>query len=297
MKRIGVDLGGTKTEIILTGENVFNTIERKRVPTIKNQGYQRLIAQIADLINAFLGLVNQGEEVMIGIGIPGSIFLPTGLVQSANTQCLIGHPLKKDLETLINHEISIENDANCFALSEALIGAGQGHESVLGMIMGTGMGGGIVFSGKLWKGTYGNAGEWGHMALIVNGAECWCGQRGCMELYLSGTGIQRLYQERTGKERMLPEIYQDYHSGNDPISVEVIQELIFNFGRGMANLIAIFDPSIIVVGGGVSNLPVLYTEGAASANRQAFRPELPIPIVQSKLGDSSGIYGAAMLAE
>ena len=118
-----------------------------------------------------------------------------------------------------------------------------------------------------------------------------------MELYLSGTGIQRSYQERTGRKRTLQEIYQDYEAGSDPASEEVIQELIFNFGRGMANLITIFDPSIIVIGGGVSNLPILYTEGVASVTRQSFRPELPVPIVQNKLGDSSGIYGAAMLAE
>ncbi|MBF0276700.1 MAG: ROK family protein [SAR324 cluster bacterium] len=297
MKRIGVDLGGTKTEIILTGDNVLDIVERKRVPTIKDQGYERLIAQIAELINEFQSLVHEDEEITIGMGIPGSVFPPTGLVQSANTQCLIGHPLKKDLEALIKHEIRIENDANCFALSEALIGAGKGHESVLGIIMGTGMGGGIVLSGKLRKGVHGNAGEWGHMALIVNGTKCWCGQNGCMELYLSGTGIQRIYQERTGKKRILQEIYQGYEAGSDLAAEEVFEEFIFNFGRGMANLITIFDPSIIVIGGGVSNLPILYSEGVSSTTRQSFRPELPIPIVKNQLGDSSGIFGAAMLTE
>ncbi len=294
MKRIGVDLGGTKTEIILTGENALDVIERKRIPTEREKGYTWIVQLVAGLIRDYQSLID--EEHVIGMAIPGSISPQTGLVQNANTTCLIDQPLKKDLEELVEHEVFMENDANCFALSEALMGAGQGKEMVLGIIMGTGMGGGIVHHGKIWKGVHDNAGEWGHICLDLDGPECWCGQKGCMELYLSGMGVQRIYQEYTNQTKTLQEIYRDYASENDPNAQKTMTDFIYYFGRCMASLINIFDPSILVIGGGVSNLPILYTEGQASANRQLFNTRLPVPIVKNELGDSSGIYGAALLA-
>lgn len=297
MKRIGVDLGGTKTEIMLTEDNVLEILARKRVPTHQQEGYAPLVEQIAGLIIEYLQLVQDKDEVTIGIGIPGSISPQSGIVQGGNTQCLNGRPLKTDLETLVGHNVNVENDANCFALSEALVGAGQGYEAVLGIIMGTGFGGGIVYSGKLWKGVHGNAGELGHMILKSEGLRCWCGRVGCMELYLSGVGIQRIYQEHTGIEKTLPEIYQGYEDKTDAVAETVMEELVENFGLGMGNLLTIFDPSLIIIGGGVSNLPILYEQGAAAAIRNSFHPEFAVPIVQNQLGDSSGIYGAAMLAD
>ena len=293
MKHIGVDLGGTKIEIILTEDNVLNILERKRVKTHQHEGYEPLVAQVAGLIQDFLQLAQ--DEVTIGLGIPGSISPQNGVVQGGNTQCLNGHPLQKDLEALVEHPVHVENDANCFALSEALLGAGAGHEAVLGIIMGTGVGGGIVYSGKLWRGVHGNAGELGHMILKSEGLSCWCGRIGCMELYLSGVGIERIYQEQAGTPKPLPEIYQAHAEGTDPIATRVMEDFVENFGRGMGNLLTIFDPSILVLGGGVSNLPILYDQGATASIQHAFHPEFPVPIVQNKLGDSSGIYGAAML--
>ncbi|MBF0287114.1 MAG: ROK family protein [SAR324 cluster bacterium] len=294
MKRIGIDLGGTKTEIILTQENVLNVIKRKRVATNRDKGYAWIVELVANLINGYKPLID--EEYVIGMAIPGSIAPQTGLVQSANTTVLIGHPLKQDLEALVDHEVLLENDANCFALSEAILGAGQGKEMVLGIIMGTGMGGGIVHKGRIWRGIHNNAGEWGHTCLDFEGPECWCGQKGCMELYLSGIGVQRIYQEYTGKRKSLQEIYRNYEAGKDQHAQKTITDFVHYFGRCMANLINIFDPNILVIGGGVSNLPILYKAGQESTNRQLFNTKLPVPIVKNKLGDSSGIYGAAILA-
>lgn len=293
MRRIGVDLGGTKTEIILTEENVLEIIARKRVKTHQQEGYEPLVAQVAGLIEEYMLLAQ--DEVVIGLGVPGSISPQSGVVQGGNTRCLNGRPLKEDLEVLLGHSVHVENDANCFALSEALLGAGAGHKAVLGIIMGTGVGGGAVYSGKLWKGVHGNASELGHMILKSEGARCWCGRVGCMELYLSGVGIEGIYQEQAGRHKPLPEIYRSHMHGTDPIAGKVMADFVENFGRGMGNLLTIFDPSILVIGGGVSNLPILYEEGAAAAIKHSFHPECPVPIVQNKLGDSSGIYGAAML--
>ena len=295
MNHIAVDLGGTKIEIILSRNNILDVVERKRVPTKQHEGYERLLRQIAGLIKEFLRLCR--EETIIGMGIPGLISPSTGKIVRSNTQCLNGQPLQADLESLVDHQVYIENDANCFALSEALIGAGQGYETVLGIIMGSGVGGGAVYSGKLWKGANGGASEWGHFTLKSNGIPCWCGRMGCMENYLSGTGIERNYKELSGQVCALPEIYRKYEERESPFAQKVIQNLISDFADGMSNLITIFDPSIIILGGGVSNLPILYTEGATAANKKSFHPEFTIPIVQNKLGDSSGVYGAAMLTE
>ncbi|MBF0236499.1 MAG: ROK family protein [SAR324 cluster bacterium] len=293
-RRIGIDLGGTKTEVILTEENVLQEVRRRRVPTQQERGYEFIIEQIAELVSEFQEMCD--EPPVIGMGIPGSLFPQTGLVRNANTQCLIGKPLKKDLEKLVNSPVTIENDANCFALSEALLGAGKNHTMVAGVIMGTGMGGGIIYEGKLWKGQHGIAGEWGHSSINVDGPSCWCGQKGCMELYLSGTGIQHRYQEKTGFFKNVREIYESYEHHTDQASTSVIQETMFYFGRAMANLIDTLDPNIIVIGGGISNLEVLYSDGVRQTAAQLFNPELQTPIVKNELGDSSGVYGAALLA-
>ena len=171
--RIGVDLGGTKTEIMLTEDDPLKIIEKKRVPTQQEKGYHFIIEQIAGLSRDYISLCD--EPPLIGIGIPGSINPTTQLVRNSNTLCLIGEPLHKDLEDLLQQPIRVENDANCFALSEALLGAGRGHSVVMGLIIGTGMGGGLVNSGKIWSGKQGIAGEFGHTTINFDGPECWCG--------------------------------------------------------------------------------------------------------------------------
>ena len=292
--RIGVDLGGTKTEIMLTEDDPLKILDKKRVPTQQEKGYRFIIEQIASLIRDYLEFCEKSP--LIGIGIPGSINPATSLVRNANTVCLIGRPLQKDLEELIQLPIRVENDANCFALSEALLGAGRGYDVVMGLIIGTGMGGGLVKSGEIWTGLQGIAGEFGHTSINFEGPQCWCGEQGCLETYLSGPAVERNYEQLTGHKVSLPQIYQDYEKQRDKNAVKAIEDLLFYFGRGVANLITAFDPDIVVVGGGVSNIPLLYSTGKNQVAKRIFNDGMTTPIVKNQLGDSSGIYGAALLA-
>jgi fructokinase len=293
-KRIGIDLGGTKTEIILTGEDPLDIIHRRRVPTQQEKGYPFILQQLVDLINECLSLCK--EIPLIGVGIPGSISPVTDLVRNANTTCLNGNPLKKDLESRLNLPVYMENDANCFALSEALSGAGKGYQLVLGLIMGTGMGGGVVRKGKILQGRHGILGEFGHISIDHAGRDCWCGQKGCLERYISGPAVEQQYKEKAGIKTGLREIYQKSLTGKDAVACEVIDEFLAYFGRGLASLITAFDPDVVVIGGGLSNIPLLYSKGAELARKQVFSDECSTPIVQNLLGDSSGIFGAALLA-
>ncbi|MBU2514014.1 ROK family protein [bacterium] len=293
INRIGIDLGGTKTEIMLTEEDPQNVLKRKRIATQQERGYEFIINQLFELINDYLQYCHQCP--LIGIGIPGSINQKTGLVRNSNTICLNGKPLKSDLESRLNFSISVENDANCFALSEALLGAGKGKETVIGLIMGTGMGGGIVRNGKIWNGLHGIAGEFGHTSIDYNGRDCWCGEKGCLERYISGTAVEQQYEISSGKRLKLDAIYRQYEAGNDETARLVIDDLLNHFSRGIANINTAFDPDIIVIGGGVSNIPLLYTRGADQIRKQTFSDECFTPIVKNSLGDSSGIFGAALL--
>jgi len=294
-QRIGIDLGGTKTEIILTKEDPLEVIHRKRVPTGQEKGYPFMVRQIAGLVKDYLK--NCSSPPSIGIGIPGTLNRKTGLVRNANTQCLIGQPFQKDLEQAIGLPVAVENDANCFALSEALFGAGKGHGQVMGIIMGTGMGGGLVNQGNLWAGSMGIAAEFGHSTINYNGPLCWCGNRGCLEMYLSGTAAEANYQQKTGSFVKLAQIYQTSLTGDDLAATETLDDLVTYFGLGISNLISCFDPDIVVIGGGVSNLPLLYDRGVDAVKSHIFNDELSTPIVQNRLGDSSGVYGAALLVK
>lgn len=292
--RIAVDMGGTKIEIMMTGPNPLDVIHKERVPTEKEFGYEHLVSQLANLILKYVALCN--EPPLIGIGIPGSINPQTQLVRNANTTCLIGHPLQQDLEKAIGLPVTFENDANCLALSEATFGAGKGYRMVMGIILGTGLGGGLVIDGQIWDGAQGIAGEWGHLSINFNGPKCWCGNNGCMEQYLSGTAAEKHYQDLTGTSRKLTDIYSAYEKKSDPNAEIVIENYLHLFGYGLANLISSCDPDIVVLGGGVSNIPILYTRGVEEVTKHVFNDGLITPIVQNKMGDSSGIFGAAIAA-
>ncbi|MBU3914434.1 ROK family protein [bacterium] len=292
--RIGVDLGGTKTEIILTENNPLKILKRKRISTNADNGYEHIVQQTADLIHDFATYCE--VTPLVGIGIPGSINPKTGLVRNANTICLIGHPLQADLESALKLPVRIENDANCFTLSEALLGAGKGYDTVMGLIMGTGMGGGLVISGEIKSGLQGITGEFGHMSIKFDGPECWCGERGCLELYISGTAAENNYTRLSGKRKKLKDIYANFAENSDNFASQTMDDLLFYFGIGIGNLITAFDPDIVVVGGGVSNIPLLYTEGKNQVQKRIFNDEMDTPIVRNKLGDSSGVFGAALLA-
>ena len=293
MHRIGIDLGGTKTELIVTGENPLDVIEKKRVET-ERSGYEALLKQLEDLVDSVGNLAL--ENPAVGLGAPGFVDPKTGAVGSSNLRPLSFKPFQDDLQKRLRMPVRVVNDANCFALSEALHGAGKGYGMVLGIILGTGMGGGLVLDGKLWSGSQGIAGEWGHATVNPEGPACYCGRRGCQELYLSGTGIQRMYRERTGSDLGVQQIFEASQEGSDADAVQVMEIFLETFGQALGNLVMSLDPDVIVIGGGVSNLPILYKEGLQRVSVQVFQGRQNIRIVQNQLGDSSGVYGAAAAA-
>jgi len=289
MHKIGIDLGGTKTEGILLDEK-HNIIERKRIKTPQENGYDSIVKSITFLINDLKKKTS--EKTSIGLCTPGVTDPNSGLIKNSNTQCLIGMPLKNDLENILAQKILMENDANCFALAESLLGSAKGHEVVFGVIMGTGVGGGIVINGTIHKGRSNIAGEWGHHILHPNGNECYCGKRGCVETYISGPALERSWFEITGTKESLQSITQN-------LSFEKAEqwksEFLENFGMALANVIDILDPDVIILGGGVSNIPFLYDEGKKAVYENVFSDLVNTPILENKLGDSAGVFGACLL--
>ena len=285
--KIGVDLGGTKTEIIVLDENL-TVLERKREITPQNN-YNEILNTIETLVSD----VSQNiSDFSLGICCPGSISKQTGLIKNSNTQCLIGKSLKKDLEHKLQKTISIENDANCFTLSESKMGAGIGFGLVFGVILGTGVGGGIVINDILHCGRTNIAGEWGHHTLHQNGNSCYCGKSGCVETYISGPSLEKRWNKITGLTQFMPEIINNFDYA---IGKQWKDEFLENFGYGLANVIDILDPDAIILGGGLSNIDFLYTEGTKSIYSKVFSDIVETPILKNKLGDSSGVFGAALL--
>ena len=235
-----------------------------------------------------------GQPTTFGIGTPGAISPRTGLLKNSNTVCMNGQPVKADLEKLLGRKIEIQNDANCFAMAEALLGAGRGKKLVFGVIMGTGCGGGIVYKGEVFTGAQAIAGEWGHMSIDPHGPLCYCGQQGCVETFISGGGLEKRYRGKIRREASAQGNRARYFAG-EPQAVEFMQRFFDRFGRALANLIDILDPDIVVIGGGVSNFKALYTEGVAAVRKYVFTDELETPIVKHQLGDSAGVLGAALV--
>ncbi len=288
--RIGIDLGGTKIEAIAldaSGREVF----RKRIPAPRGV-YEDSISAIAGLVSDIEATL--GRKGSVGIGIPGMLSRVTGLVKNANSTWLIGKPLKDDLEKRLAREVRIENDANCFALSEAVDGAGQGAAVVFGVILGTGVGGGIVVDGKVLSGINAIAGEWGHNPLPAPGPadmplpQCYCGRQGCIETYLSGPGLARDHERLTGNE-LRPE---DIVAGNHEETMSRYEERL---ARSLASVINILDPDVIVLGGGMSNVSRLYAEVPRLWGRHVFSDHVATRLSRHAHGDSSGVRGAAWL--
>jgi fructokinase len=290
--KIGIDLGGTKIEgIVLDGQG--KELFRKRVETQQEKGCAHILNRISELSGDLAGQI-QNQPHTLGIGTPGTISPRTGLLKNSNTVCMNGQPIKAELKKLLGRKIEIQNDANCFALAEALHGAGKGKKLVFGVIMGTGCGGGIVHNGEVLTGRQGIAGEWGHMSINPEGPLCYCGQRGCVETYISGGGLQNRYAEQFGVKKSFREIEKDFYAG-EPQAVEFMKIFFRNFGRAMANLIDVLDPDVIVLGGGVSKFDALYTEGIAEVAKFIFNDQLETPIVKHEIGDSAGVIGAALI--
>ena len=289
MHKIGIDLGGTKIEGILVDEK-FDLIVRKRVETHQENGYDSIVKSITSLVNELKSKTN--VDTSVGVCTPGISDTNSGLIKNSNTQCLIGMPLKTDIEKKLGYKIFMENDANCFALAESSLGAGKGYNVVFGVILGTGVGGGIVINGSLHKGRTNIAGEWGHHTLHPNGRQCYCGKQGCVETYISGPALENNWSVLTGKKESLQTITENH---SDEKREEWKRDFLENFGIGIANVIDILDPDAIILGGGVSNIPFLYDEGKKMVFDKVFSDSVDTPILKNKLGDSAGVFGACLL--
>jgi fructokinase len=291
MLRFGIDLGGTKTEgTVLSTDG--HALLRERVATDPSS-YEAVLAGIGRVYRRMLEEVQHAPHTL-GIGTPGAISRRTGLLKNSNTTCLNARPLMQDLRERLGRDFAIENDANCFALAEALQGAGRGKRVVFGVIMGTGCGGGLVIDGRVYSGLQSIAGEWGHTSIDPNGPPCYCGSRGCVETYISGSGLERRRTEMDGARLSTAEIVARWRD-SEARSTAVVDEFFARFGRAMANLIAVVDPDIVVLGGGLSNIDELYARGVAEVARCIFSDSLETPIVRNALGDSAGVIGAALV--
>ena len=289
--RIGIDLGGTKIEAIIIDDQ-FQVIDRKRIHTLRDEGYDAIINRIIDLSKEMIGI---GDiDGPIGICTPGTIEATTGLLKNSNTVCLIGKPIQKDMEDALGIPVLMENDANCFALAEATIGAAKKYDVVFGVILGTGCGAGIVMNKKIHRGANAIAGEWGHHTLYPDGRSCYCGNQGCTESYISGTALESEWKELTGEFATVTDVIDNKMYEAHP---EWKENFMMNFGRALSNVIDILDPDAIVMGGGLSKVDLLYTEGMQAVYKESFSEVVRTPIIKNKLGDSGGVFGAAMIMD
>jgi fructokinase len=297
MELYGIDLGGTKIEgAVVDPEHPDRARCRLRVPTGADQGYDHVVSQVTKLVAEMERESGLPRPPVIGIGTPGTTDPGSGLIKNANSTCLNGRPLRQDLSRALGVEARLANDANCFALAEALLGAARGRDVVAGLILGTGVGSGIVVGGRVLAGLHGIAGEWGHNPLRGEESPCYCGHRGCIETVCSGPALERFYRARTGAELRLPAIAERAESG-EPAARATLERLRDKFGEAIAAVINILDPDAVVIGGGVGNLAILYApETREAVLRHLFNPELRTEFLRPELGDSAGVFGAAMLA-
>lgn len=294
--RIGIDLGGTKIEAIaLDDKGAILARERVATPQGDYQATLRAIVVLVEKIEKELGVHGS-----VGIGIPGAISPATGLVKNANSTCLIGNPLDSHLTEALGRPVRIANDANCFAISEATDGAAKGAETVFGVIIGTGTGGGVVVAGHLLTGPNAIAGEWGHNPLPwpqpeeYPGPDCYCGKQGCIETWLSGPGFEREYQRLSGNRLPAAEIAQQATVGDEQAE-QLLQQYEDRMARALASVINTIDPDVIVLGGGMSNIERLYNNVPRIWGNYVFSDHVATRLVPPKHGDSSGVRGAAWL--
>jgi len=293
----GIDLGGTKIEgVILKSKEEPEVLLRKRIATEADKGYQHIINQIQLLINQMAEEIGF-KPISIGIGTPGSTDPESGLLKNSNSTNLNHNPLHRDLEKLLKIPVFMANDANCFAVAETQMGIVKEKfpkaEVVFGVIMGSGVGGGLIINGKVWNGKHGIAGEWGHIFLDEEGEDCYCGKHGCVETILAGKALEHYYKKISGKDKKLKDIMAD--KSDDEFAQRTYERLIHFFGKGLSVIINVIDPDVIIIGGGVGNIPYLYGEGVESVKQFTFNPDMKTPILKPKLGDSAGVFGAAFL--
>lgn len=296
----GIDLGGTKIECaVLEKKNPSQVVLRERIDTESAKGYDHIIAQIKILVDRVTGIIGEKPKA-IGFATPGVLNPLTNTMKNCNTVCLNGQALATDLANTLGCEVKLANDANCFALAETLLGAVQdvnpNAEVAFGVIMGTGVGGGLVVHGKIINGLHGIGGEWGHNILEDDGDACYCGKSGCVETVISGPALEKYYEKHSGKKMKLKEILQAAKDHSDSAAEATVERMVDYFGRAISTLINVMDPDVIVIGGGVGNVDLLYSEGYERIKKYIFNSrEVHTPVVKPKLGDSAGVFGAAML--
>ena len=294
--RLGVDLGGTKIEIVALDEGGQELL-RRRLPTPRGD-YAATLDTIAALVRD--AEAKLGQRGTVGVGTPGALSRATGLLKNSNSVVLNGQPLLRDLEAKLDRPVRIANDANCFALSEAVDGAGKGAETVFGVILGTGVGGGVVVRGHALTGPNAIAGEWGHNPLPwprpdeLPGPPCYCGKHGCLETFLSGPGLARLHQATHG-ELLEAKAIADQASHGDAACEASLRDYEDRLARGLAHVINLLDPEVIVLGGGLSNLERLYDNVPQQWGRYVFSDRVDTRLVRNVHGDSGGVRGAAWL--
>ncbi|MTB52358.1 ROK family protein [Lewinella sp. W8] len=293
----GIDLGGTKIEGVILDEE-GKVVDRRRIATEREGGYAHIVSRIALLVEQMREATGL-NPAHLGIGTPGAIDPPTGLLKNSNTVVLNGHPLDKDLERAIGVPVTLANDANCFAVAETLLGCvpkeAPDAKVVFGVILGTGTGGGIVVDGKILGGGQGIGGEWGHMFLDNSAGYCYCGRVGCVEQILAGPAQERYYANLSGTARTMKDIVPRYRAGNDPAATATLDRFFHFFAKGIANVINVLDPDVVVLGGGLGNIDELYTQAVPRVVDHLFNPRLDTRFLRPSLGDSAGVFGAALL--
>lgn len=300
--RLGIDLGGTKTEIIAL-DDAGGEVLRRRIATPRGS-YAAIIESLGALVEAAeADLTAQGHAGphSLGVGMPGTLSPFSGTVVNSNSTEMNGQPFREDLERRLGREIRFSNDANCLAVSEAVDGAGAGARVVFAAILGTGCGAGIALDGRAWDGPHRIAGEWGHnplpwpsVAEVQEAPPCYCGKHGCLETWIAGTGFQNDFRRATGEERRAIAIIEAMRAG-DPAAQAAFERYVDRLGRALAHVCNLIDPEVIVLGGGMSNVAELYDQVPAAIGRYLFAERFITPIRPAQHGDSSGVRGAAWL--
>ncbi len=293
----GIDLGGTKIECAVYDFQSNEILTRQRLPTEASQGYEHILNQIQTLLNQVEKSIGSAPEG-IGFSTPGILDPRTHTMKNCNTTAMNGQPMHQDLEDLLKVPIRIANDANCFALAEANQGAAANlsAEVVFGVILGTGVGGGVVVRNQLITGRHGIGGEWGHIVYDPAGPPCYCGKSGCNEMIFSGPKLEKFYFDRTGNALNLAQIHARHQTGTDADATATIYHLITCFGRAISGVINVLDPDVIVIGGGVGQIPELYTEGVEEVKKYIFNSgRVETNFLRPALGDSAGVFGALEL--
>ena len=293
----GVDLGGTKIEgVVVYPSSLKAPLCRLRIPTEADRGYDRVLENLEKMCALLCQNTGLPLPAKIGIGTPGVLDPSTQVMKCSNTTCLNGRALQKDLEALLGTQVILGNDANCCALAEATCGAAKGFETVFGVILGTGVGGGIVARGSILGGRHGIAGEWGQIVLDPRGPASVYGTLGTIEAFICGPALERYYETAAGTQRSLKEIVERAQTGLDPAAEATITHLTDRFAEAITIIVNVLDPHAIVIGGGVGNIDALYSQSTREKIRsRIFNKTFETPLLRPLLGDSAGVFGAAML--